>query len=70
LQLKLTQEEAREQLGQELRKLDIRRKKQEINGLLQGLEKGTLTKDEHLRYGRMIAEVKQLEQKLASDGQT
>ena len=70
LQLKLTREEAREQLGQELRKLDIRRKKQEINGLLQGLEKGTLTKDEHLRYGRMIAEVKQLEQKLASDGQT
>ena len=70
MQLKLTQEEAREQLVQELRKLDIRRKKQEINGLLQGLEKGTLSKDEHLRYGRMIAEVKQLEQKLASDGQT
>ena len=70
LQLKLTREETREQLVQELRKLDIRRKKQEINGLLQRLEKGTLSKDEHVRYGRMIAEVKQLEQKLASDGQT
>ena len=70
LQLKLTREEAREQLVQELRKLDIRRKKQEINGLQQRLEQGVLTKDEHVRFGRMIAEVKQLEQKLASDGQT
>jgi hypothetical protein len=70
LQLKLTQEEAREQLVQELRKLDIRRKKREIDELLQRLEKGSLTKDEHVRYGMMIAEVKQLEQKLTSDGQT
>jgi len=70
LQLKLTREEAREQLIQELRKLDIRRKKQEINGLLQRLEQGALTKDEHVRFGRMVAEVKQLEQKLAADGQS
>ena len=69
LQLKLTEEEAREQLVQELRKLDIRRKKQEISGLLQRLEQGALSKDEHLRFGRMVAEVKQLEQKLAADGQ-
>jgi len=70
LQLKLTEEEAREQLVQELRKLDIRRKKQEISGLLQRLEQGALSKDEHLRFGRMVAEVKQLEQKLAADGQS
>ena len=70
LQLKLTQEEARGEVIQELRKLDIRRKQQEINGLRQRLEKGTLNKDEHLKYGRMIAEVKQLEQKLAVDGKT
>ena len=70
LQLKLTQEEVREHVVQELRKLDIRRKKQERDELLQRLQKGALTKDEHVRYGMMIAEIKQLEQKLASDGQT
>jgi DNA primase len=70
LQLKLTQEEAREQILQELRKLDIRRKKQERDELLQRLQKGALSKEEHVRYGTMIAEIKQLEQKLASDGQT
>ena len=70
LQLKLTQEEAREHVVQELRKLDIRRKKLERDELLQRLQKGALTKDEHVRYGMMIAEIKQLEQKLASDGQT
>ena len=70
LQLKLTAEEARAHVVQELRKLDIRRKKQERDELLQRLQKGALTKDEHIRYGMMIAEIKQLEQKLASDGQT
>jgi DNA primase len=70
LQLKLTQEEAREQILQELRKLDIRRKKLERDELLQRLQKGVLSKEEHVRYGTMIAEIKQLEQKLASDGQT
>jgi hypothetical protein len=38
--------------------------------LLQRLEQGALSKDEHLRFGRMVAEVKQLEQKLAADGQS
>jgi DNA primase len=70
LQLKLTQEEAREQILQELRKLDIRRKKQERDELLHRLQKGALSKEEHVRYGTMIAEIKQLEQKLASDGQS
>ena len=70
LQLKLTQEETREQLVQEFRKLDIRRKKQERDELLERLQKGSLTKDEHVRYGMMIAEIKQLEQKLATDGQS
>ncbi len=70
LQLKLTQEEAREQVTQELRKLAIRRKKQERDELLQRLGKGSLSKDEHVRYGMMIAEIKQLEQKLAADGQS
>ena len=70
LELKLTEEEARKQIVQELRKLDIRRKKQERDQLLERLQKGSLTKDEHVRYGMMIAEIKQLEQKLAADGQT
>ena len=68
MQLKLTEDEARGQLMQELRKLDIGRRNREIKELQQRLESGMLTKDEQLRYGRMIAEVKQLEQKLASDG--
>ena len=70
LQLKMTEEEARAQVFQEIRKLDIRRKKQERDELLQRLQRGSLSKDEHVRYGMMIAEIKQLEQKLASDGQT
>jgi DNA primase len=70
LQLKLSEEEAREQVVQELRKLDIRRKKQERDELLQRLQKGSLTKEEHVRYGMMIAEIRQLEQKLAADGQS
>ena len=70
LELKLTEDEAREHVVQELRKLDIRRKKRERDELLQRLQKGSLTKDEHVRYGMMIAEIKQLEQKLASDGQS
>ncbi len=69
-QLKLTEQEAREQLSHEIRKLDIRRKKRQRDDLHQRLQKGLLTKDEHVRYGMMIAEIKQLEQKLASDGQT
>ncbi|MEO8145019.1 MAG: DNA primase [Betaproteobacteria bacterium] len=70
LELKLTRAEVRDHVVQELRKLDIRRKKQERDDLLDRLQKGALTKDEHVRYGMMIAEIKQLEQKLASDGQT
>jgi DNA primase len=70
IQLKLTEEEARAQIGHELKKLEIQRKKRERDELLQRLQKGSLTKDEHVRYGMMIAEIKQLEQKLASDGQT
>ena len=41
-----------------------------VDALLERLQKGALSKDEHVRYGMMIAEIKQLEQKLASDGQT
>ena len=70
LQLKLTEAEAREHVVQELRKLDIRRKKRERDLLLQKLQSGSLSKDEHVRYGMMIAEIKQLEQRLASDGQS
>ncbi|MBI1943251.1 MAG: DNA primase [Betaproteobacteria bacterium] len=68
IQLKLTEAEAREQLRQRMWKLDIESKNRVIEELRKRLEQGALTKDEHVRYGRMIAEVKQLEQKLMADG--
>ncbi len=69
IQLKLTEKEARAQIGHELKRLEIQRKKQDIEELHQRLHSGALTKDELLRYSQMISEVKQLEQTLTVDSQ-
>jgi DNA primase len=66
-QLKLTEAEARGQIGHELKKLEIQRKKQDIENLHQRLHSGALSKDDLVRYTRMISEVKQLEQTLSAD---
>ena len=67
IQLKLTEDEARTQIGHELRKLEIERKQKDIRDLHQRLNAGALSKDEMQRYSRMISEVKQLEQALKID---
>ena len=66
-QLKLTEAEARAQVGHELKKLEIQRKKRDIEKLHQRLHSGALSKDDLVRYTRMISEVKQLEQTLSAD---
>jgi DNA primase len=69
IQLKLTEEEARAQIGHEMKKLEIQRKQQDIRLLHQRLHSGALSKDELRRYSQMISEVKQLEQTLKIDEQ-
>jgi len=69
IQLKLTEAEARAQIGHELKKLEIQRKKLDIERLHQRLNSGALSRDEMQHYSRMISEVKQLEQTLKADSQ-
>ena len=69
IQLKLTEKEVRAQIGHELKKLEIQRKKQDIEELHRRLNTGALSRDELQRYSQMISEVKQLEQTLTADSQ-
>ena len=69
IQLRLTEEEARAQIGHEMKKLEIQRKQRDIRSLHQRLNAGALSKDELQRYSQMISEVKQLEQTLKRDDQ-
>jgi DNA primase len=62
------QEQARRQVQHALWKLEINRKNGEIKALTERLSRGLLSKDEHRLYGRMIAEVKALEQRLQAEG--
>jgi DNA primase len=68
LELKLSEDEARRHLRQTLWKADIARRNRKLKSLQQKLEQGLLSREEHVQYGRMIAEVKQLEQKLLAEG--
>jgi DNA primase len=63
-----TEEQARMQIQHVLWKLEINRKNSLIKSLTDRLSKGQLTRDEHQQYGRMIAEVKALEQRLQVEG--
>jgi DNA primase len=65
LQVKLSLEEARGQAVHGVRKLGLARMKLEVEDLRQRLEKGALSRDDHLRYGQMLLQVKQLEQNLS-----
>ena len=51
-------------------KIEINRKNGVIRSLTERLSRGQLSKDEHLEYGKMIAEVKALEQRLQAEGRT
>jgi DNA primase len=70
LDLKKTDDEAREFLKHTLWSLDIKRKKKEIQSLGDRLGKGQLSKEEHQHYGKMISEVKALERRLQEEGRS
>jgi len=70
LDLKKTDDEAREFLKHTLWSLDIKRKKKEIQSLGDRLGKGQLSKEEHQQYGKMISEVKALERRLQEEGRS
>jgi DNA primase len=63
-----TEEEARLQVQHALWKIEINRKNSFIKVIEEKLRQGKLSKEEHLQYGRMITEVKSLEQRLQSEG--
>jgi hypothetical protein len=63
-------DEARLQLRHVLWKIEINRKNSLIRSLTERLSRGQLSKDEHLEYGKMIAEVKALEQRLQAEGRS
>ncbi len=63
-----TEEQARLQVQHALWKIEINRKNSAIRSLGEKLRQGKLSKEEHLQYGRMISEVKALEQRLQSEG--
>jgi len=70
LDLKKTEEEAGQFLKHTLWSLEIKRKNKEIESLGDRLRKGQLSKEEHLQYGKMISEVKALEQRLQTEGRS
>ena len=63
-----TEEQARAQVQHALWKIEINRKNSFIKSLGEKLRQGKLSKEEHLQYGKMISEVKALEQRLQSEG--
>jgi DNA primase len=63
-----TEEEARLQVQHALWKIEINRKNGFIKLIEEKLRQGKLSKEEHLQYGKMIVEVKSLEQRLQAEG--
>jgi hypothetical protein len=70
IELGETEEQARLYFRHSLWKLDIERKNKQIKALTERLTRGQLSKDEHNQYGKMIAEVKALEQRLQTEGRS
>ncbi len=68
MELAESDEQARLQVQHALWKIEIIRKNGTIKALSEKLRQGQLSKEEHLQYGRMITEVKSLEQRLQSEG--
>jgi DNA primase len=70
MELDESEEQARQKVQHALWKLEINHKNGEIKALGEKLRQGKLSKEEHLQYGRMIFEVKALEQRLQSEGRS
>jgi DNA primase len=62
-----SEEQARLQVQHALWKIEINRKNGLLRSLGEKLSRGMLSKDEHVQYGRMISEVKALEQRLQAE---
>jgi hypothetical protein len=60
-------EQARTQVQHALWKIEINRKNTLLKVLGEKLRQGLLSKEEHQHYGKMITEVKALEQRLQAD---
>jgi DNA primase len=67
LELRESEDEAREFVRHTLGKLEIARKMEELKRYEERLGRGLLSKDEHRQYARMISEVKALEMRLRSE---
>jgi DNA primase len=63
-----SEEQARQQIQHVIWKIEINRKNGLIKLLGEKLRQGMLSKEEHQQYGRMIVEVKTLEQRLQTEG--
>jgi DNA primase len=63
-----SEELARQKVQHALWKIEINHKNGQIKALGEKLRQGILSKEEHLQYGRMISEVKALEQRLQTEG--
>jgi DNA primase len=61
---------ARQKVQHALWKIEINHMNGEIRALGEKLRQGKLSKEEHMQYGRMISELKSLEQRLQAEGRT
>ena len=68
MELAETEEQARLQVQHAVWKIEINRKKMFIKALEEKLRQGKLSKEEHRQYATMIPELKELEQRLQSEG--
>jgi DNA primase len=70
MELNESEAEARQLVQHGLWKLEINHKHGQIRELGEKLSQGKLSKEEHLRYGRMISEVDLLKRRLQTEGRT
>jgi hypothetical protein len=68
--LRESEEQARVGLQHALWSLEIKRKDREIKSLGDRLQKGQLSKEEHLQYARMISEMQALKRRLQDESRS
>ncbi|HEX5477652.1 MAG TPA: DNA primase [Burkholderiales bacterium] len=68
MELDETEQQVRQRVQHALWKIEIKHKNGQIRILGEKLRQGMLSKEEHQQYGRMITEVKALEQRLQTEG--
>jgi hypothetical protein len=66
--VKETEEQARAGLQLTLWSLEIKRKDREIKSLGERLQKGQLSKEEHVQYAKMVSEMQALKHRLQAEG--